>query len=64
MFEQYDDVVTVPELCQMLRIGRSAAYKLVNTNIITSINVGRNKRIPKQAVIAYVSGQRQVNEDC
>lgn len=55
MFEQYNDVVTVKELCGMLQIGLNAAYDLVNTRTIASVRLGRKIRIPKQAVIDYLT---------
>ena len=64
MFEQYDDVVTIRELCQMLRIGRNKAYDLVNAGTIGSIPVGRSIRIPKQAVIDYVNGLNHREKTC
>ena len=55
MFENYDDVVTVEQLAKMLKIGRNTAYELVRTKIIQRIRVGRNIRIPKNAIIAYLN---------
>jgi excisionase family DNA binding protein len=56
MFENYPDVVTVPELADMLKIGRNTAYELVRAGIIPSVKIGRRQiRISKQAVIAYIT---------
>jgi len=57
MFEQYNDVVTIKELCQMLQIGRNTAYDLVNSNRIKSIRVGRKFLIPKAHIISYLTVQ-------
>ena len=57
MFERYQDVVTVDELAEMLKIGRNTAYELVRSGAVQSVRVGRNIRIPKQAVIDYVTNQ-------
>lgn len=32
MLEQYDDVISVKELCDILKIGRNRAYELLQTN--------------------------------
>jgi len=40
MFESYNDMVTVVELAEMLRIGRNAAYELVRAGIVPSIKIG------------------------
>ncbi|MCC8022298.1 MAG: helix-turn-helix domain-containing protein [Clostridiales bacterium] len=55
MFEQYGDVLTVRELCEMLRISRNLAYDLLNSGAVRSIRVGRVHRIPKQSVIQYLA---------
>ena len=60
MFEQYLDVVTVNELAEMLKIGRNTAYELVRAGIISSVKIGRQIRIPKQAVIAYLAKNGKV----
>ncbi|MDL2327644.1 helix-turn-helix domain-containing protein [Ruminococcaceae bacterium OttesenSCG-928-A11] len=59
MFEKYDDVVTVEELCGMLKIGRNNAYALVNSGKIKSVRIGKQIRIPKVDVIRYLS-----NDSC
>ena len=54
MFEQYQDVITVKEICQMLGIGRNAAYNLLKYGDIQYIRAGHAIRIPKQCVIDYI----------
>lgn len=55
MFEQYPDIMTVEEVCEALRIGYNAAYDLLNEGKIKSYKNGRVWRIPKQALIDYVT---------
>ena len=55
MFEQYPDVVTVRELCEMLHIGRNTAYGLVRSGAIESIRVKGQIRITKASVIKFLS---------
>ena len=62
MFENYDDVVTVEQLAKMLKIGRNTAYELVREERIQSVHIGRNIRIPKNAIIAYLN-QNNVKDD-
>ena len=47
-------MVSIKELCQMLKIGRNTAYKLVDTGQIRSVNIGRQKRISKYEVISFI----------
>lgn len=53
-FESVPDVLTVTDLQKVLRIGRSTAYRMIKTNEIRSIRVGRSIRIPKSFVADYV----------
>jgi len=55
MFENYPDVVSVKDLCAMLKIGKNTAYKIINDGDIQSIRIGRKILIPKAYVIAYLN---------
>lgn len=48
------DVITVKELSTILRIGINGAYDFVRTGAIQSIRVGRQYRIPRQAILDYL----------
>ena len=54
MFSNFKDVVTVPELAEMLNIGRNTAYELVRAGIVPSVKIGRQIRISKRSVIEYI----------
>lgn len=55
MLSQYVSVFTVTELQEILSIGRNTAYQLLRSGTIPSIRVGKEYRIPKDAVIHYLS---------
>lgn len=55
MFEQYEDVLTVNECCEALRMGYNAVYDLLNEGKLKAYKNGRVWRISKQALIQYVS---------
>lgn len=55
MLEQYDDLITISDLREILNIGRNAAYDLLNQGAIPAFRIGRNWKIPKDAVIFYLS---------
>ncbi len=57
MFESYPDVVTVNELCEMLGISKKLAYRILDRQDIRSVRVGRIYRIPKSAVIDYLTDE-------
>ena len=56
-FESYPDVVTVNELCEMLGISKKLAYRILDSQDIRSVRVGRIYRIPKSAVIDYLTDE-------
>ena len=49
-------VLRVEDLMPVLDIGRNTAYALVRSGQIRSIKVGRQIRIPRNAVIEFLSG--------
>ena len=57
MLESWDDFLTVEELCEVLKIGHNAAYRLLNSGELKALRNGRVWRVPKQAVIEYVKRQ-------
>lgn len=57
MFDQYDEVLTVSQLMEVLGIGKNVAYQLLNSGQIQSFKIGRVHRIPKKAVINYITNQ-------
>lgn len=53
----YHDVMTVEDLMEYLYIGRSSAYKLLQSGKIKAVKIGRIYRIPRQAVTEYLTGK-------
>ena len=43
-------LVTVPEAAQMLSIGRTRAFRLVNANFLVSVKIGRSRLVPVSAI--------------
>ena len=60
MFTSYKDVVNVNQLAEMLGIGITLAYRLVKQNTINAIKIGREYKIPKANVIAYLTKQNEI----
>lgn len=54
MFEIYDDILTIEELAESLKISKSKAYKLVNSGSVKSYKEGKDWKIPKCALINYI----------
>ena len=61
MFNSYDDLITIDDLCDMLAIGKNTAYHLLNTNQIHAFRIGRIWKIPREAVR---SEERRVGKEC
>lgn len=57
MLEQYGDIISVEELCEILKTGKNRVYELLQTNQIGSFRLGRNWKIPKISVIHYLETQ-------
>lgn len=49
-FDSLPLTLTVPQLMDILNVGRNTAYALVRSGRIRSVRVGRQLRIPKDAV--------------
>lgn len=55
MFQKdYNDMVTIDELCEMLAIGRNTAYSLLKSSEIKAFKIGRVWKIPREAISEYV----------
>ena len=57
-FRSLDDlplVLRVEDLMPVLDIGRNTAYELIRCGQIRSIKVGRQIRVPKEAVAEFLS---------
>lgn len=55
-------LLTVEEAARRLRIGRTTCFKLVITGEIESVTVGRLRRVPPDALPAYVAKLRRPAE--
>lgn len=55
MLNRYNDILTVDELCEVLKIGKNTAYALLKSGEIKSVKIGRVYKIPKRSVIKYLN---------
>lgn len=55
IFKNCPDVLSVKDLCQVLRISRGGAYKLLGSGTIHSFKIGNIYKIPKDSLIAYMN---------
>ena len=54
-FDELPLTLRVGDLMPILGIGRNTAYELIRCGTIRSIRIGKQLRIPKQALIDYLS---------
>ena len=57
-YRSFDDLpltLRVEDLMPILDIGRNTAYELVRSGQVRSVRIGRQLRVPKQALIDYLS---------
>lgn len=54
MFDGLNNVLTIRDLCSVLRIGKNTAYDLVNSGQIKCVRIKNRIRIPKQFLIEYI----------
>ena len=50
MLEQYNEILTIDELCEILMIGKNLAYRLLSENKIKAFKIGKKWRITKTSV--------------
>jgi len=54
MFNNYDDMLTVDEACEALKIGHNTMYTLLRSGKLKGFRCGRIWKIPRAAVTEYV----------
>ncbi len=53
--EQYNDILTIDEAMDLLKIGRNHVYKLLNSGEIKGFKLGtKNWKIPKESIQQYI----------
>lgn len=60
MFERFDDILTIEDLAEALKIGTTQAYKLVRSDKIKAFKEGKDWKISKTALITYVREQSRI----
>lgn len=59
LFKEYPDCVGVKDLQKMLGIKKTKTYELLKSGEIKSIKIGKDYKISKLNVIAYLYGGEQ-----
>ena len=54
MQENYAELITIDELCELLMIGRTTAYRLLRSKEINAFKIGKVWKISKASVERFV----------
>ena len=54
MFSNYDDVLTVSDVAEILYVGRNTVYELLNSGALEGFRIGKTWRIPKVNLEKYI----------
>lgn len=54
MFETYDDILTVEEVAEALKLGTSHVYKLLRSHKLNGYKEGKEWKIPRIALENYI----------
>ena len=55
-------LLTVEQAAYRLGIGRSTAYQLISTGQLTSIRIGHLRRVPVEALAAFVDSMKNATQ--
>ena len=55
MFTEYDDVVSVADVANMLHISKGTVYDLLKSGRIFTLRVGKRYIIPKKSIIDFLT---------
>ena len=54
MQSEYIELITIDELCELLMIGRTTAYKLLQSRELKAFKIGKVWKISKASVEEYI----------
>lgn len=54
MLKDYEDILTVSDVAQILYIGKNRVYELLDNGDLKGFRIGRIWKIPKEAIQEYI----------
>lgn len=54
--KHYSMSLTVKEVAEIMRVSTKLIYRMIHEGILIYVKIGREIRVPKTAVIAYMRG--------
>ncbi len=61
MLNEYPEILTTEEACEVLRVGYNTLYDLLQSGKLKAYRNGRLWRIPKKSIIEYVIEQSKLS---
>lgn len=55
IFAEYDEILSIEDVMEILHIGKNSVYSLLKSNEIRNIRVGKRYIVPKQSVINFMA---------
>lgn len=55
IFAEYDEILSIEDVMEILHIGKNSVYSLLKSNEIRNIRVGKRYIVPKQSVINFIT---------
>ena len=63
MFKEYDDILTVDDLCEILKIGKTKTYMLLRQKHIPGIRIENSWRVSKNQLYEWLRTMK-LGGDC
>ena len=58
MFDEFDDILTIAEVADALKIGTSYAYRIVKSGKLKAYKDGKDWKIPKEWLVQYIASKQ------
>ena len=55
IFAEYDEILSIEDVMEILHIGKNSVYSLLKSNEIRNIRVGKRYIVPKKSVINFIT---------
>lgn len=59
VINEYDDILSVEDVMEILNIGKNSAYALFRNRIIKCFQLSGRWKIPKQSLIEFIEEKRK-----
>ena len=59
-YESMPLILSVPQIGEILGIGRNTAYGLVSSGVLPALRIGKQYRIPRECLIRYIESAKSL----